>query len=253
MNTPFRSALAIALAMVLSSFVLASTFLNAKKRDQTIQVTGSAQRRIKSDYMIWQASVTGEAATLPEAYGKLSRDVEKTKRFLIAQGFPENQIIISAVATTTVRTSNSPNQRPGFRSYDGDSAALTGHVTGYSLKQSLEIRSSEIDKLTKASRNVTQLIDQGILLESNDPEYLYTKLAELKVAMLGDAARDARDRAAQIVSSVGGKVGEMRSAEMGVMQINAAGEDTVSAYGTNDTKSEDKDVFAVVHATFALN
>ena len=258
MNTPFRSALAIALAMVLSSFVLSSTFLKAKKLGQTIQVTGSAQRRIKSDYMIWHASVTGEAATLPEAYTKLSRDVEKTKRFLITQGFPESQIIVAAVVTTPVRTAN-PVQgprfpfRPSFPLNEGDQPELTGHIAGYSLKQSLEIRSSEIDKLTAASRNVTQLIDQGILLESIDPEYLYTKLAELKVAMLADAARDARDRAAQIVSSVGGKVGEMRSAEMGVMQINAAGEDTVSAYGTNDTKSEDKDVFAVVHATFALN
>ena len=253
MNTPFRSALAIALAMVVSSFVLSSTFLTAKKRDQTIQVTGSAQRRIKSDFMIWQASVTGEATTLPEAYAKLSRDVEKTKKFLVAQGFPENQIIISAVATTPVRTANAASRKLVFRSDDGDSAQLTGYVTSYRLKQSLQIRSAEIQKLTAASRNVTQLIDQGMLLESSDPEYLYTKLAELKVAMLGEAAHDARDRASQIVSSVGGTVGEMRSAEMGVMQINAAGEDTVSSYGTNDTKSEDKDVFAVVHATFALN
>ncbi len=239
--------------MVLSSFVLSSTFLKAKQRDQTIQVTGSAQKRIKSDFMIWRVSVTGEAATLPEAYAKVSSDVEKTKKFLVSQGFPEKQITISAVATTPVRAPYPIPQRLPFRAFEGETPLFAGHVTGYSLKQSLEIRSSEIDKLTAASRKVTQLIDQGILLESEDPEYLYTKLAELKVAMLGDAARDARDRAAQIVSSVGGKVGEMRSAEMGVMQINAAGEDTVSAYGTNDTKSEDKDVFAVVHATFALN
>jgi uncharacterized protein len=253
MNTPFRSALAIAIGMVLSSLVLSSTFLKAKKLDQTIQVTGSAQRRIKSDYMIWRASVTGEAAMLPEAYAKVSRDVEKTRKFLVTQGFPENEIITSAVVTTPVRTFNPGVERLRFPLNGADQEALTGHITGYNLKQSLEIRSSEIIKLTAASRSITQLVDQGILLESADPEYLYTKIAELKVAMPGEAARDARERAAQIVSSAGGKVGEMRSAEMGVMQINAAGEDTVSSYGTNDTKSEDKDVFAVVHATFALN
>jgi hypothetical protein len=117
----------------------------------------------------------------------------------------------------------------------------------------LEIRSAEIDKLTEVSRKVTQLINQGILLESNEPEYLYTKLAELKVVMLADAARDGRERAAQIASSAGGKVGEMRSAEMGVLQVNAADANEISGYGVNDTKSVEKDVLAVVHVTFALD
>jgi hypothetical protein len=130
---------------------------------------------------------------------------------------------------------------------------LIGRVTSYSLTQSLEIRSTEVDRLSAVSRKVTQLINQGIFLESNEPEYIYTKLAGLKVAMLADAARDARERAAQIVSSAGGKVGEMRSAEMGVMQVNAADADEVSGSGVNDTKSIDKDIFAVVHATFALD
>jgi hypothetical protein len=253
MDTQFRSVLTVSFAMVLSSYVASSMFLKAKKLDQTIRVTGSAQKRIKSDLMIWHTSVSAEAATLPDAYAKLSRDVEKTKAFLISQGFPENQVIISAVTTTPVRTSTRGVQRQELASEDSGSAPLIGRVTSYSLTQSLEIRSTEVDKLSTVSRNVTQLINQGILLESNEPEYLYTKLAGLKVAMLADAARDARERAAQIVSSAGGKVGEMRSAEMGVMQVNAANANEVSGSGVNDTKSIDKDIFAVVHATFALD
>jgi hypothetical protein len=253
MDTQFRSVLTVSLAMVLSSYVASSMFLKAKKLDQTIRVTGSAQKRIKSDLMIWHTSVSAEAPTLPDAYAKLSRDVEKTKAFLISQGFPENQVIISAVTTTPVRTNTRGVQRQELASEDSGSAPLTGRVTSYSLTQSLEIRSTEVDKLSAVSRNVTQLINQGILLESNEPEYLYTKLAGLKVAMLADAARDARERAAQIVSSAGGKVGEMRSAEMGVMQVNATDADEVSGSGVNDTKSIDKDIFAVVHATFALD
>jgi hypothetical protein len=253
MNTQLRSALALSLAIVLASVIPSFVFLKAKKLSQTITVTGSAKRRIKSDLMVWRASVSAEAATLPDAYARLTRDVEKTKAFLISQGFPENQIVISAVTTTPVRTSASGIRREQFVSEDAGSTSLTGRVTSYSLTQSLEIRSTEIDKLSAVSRNVTQLINQGILLESNEPQYLYTKLAELKVAMLADAARDARERAAQIVSSAGGKVGEMRSAEMGVMQVNAADADEVSGSGVNDTKSVDKDIFAVVHATFALD
>jgi len=249
MTTEFRSALSLSVAIVLASVVASGAFLRAKRLDQNIKITGSAKRRIKSDLMIWRTSVSAEAATLAEAYSKLSRDVEKTKGFLVSQGFPENQIIISAVTTTTIRASGRGKQV--VQEEDGGGAG-GGRVTSYSLTQSLQIRSSEIDKLTDVSRKVTQLINQGILLESNEPEYLYTKLAELKVAMLADAAKDARERAAQIASSAGGKVGEMRSAEMGVMQVNAADANDISGYGVNDTKSVEKDVLAVVHVTFAL-
>jgi hypothetical protein len=253
MNGQFRSALALSLAIVLASLIASSAFLKAKRLDQTIKVTGSAKRRIKSDLMVWRTSVSAEAATLADAYSRLTRDVEKTKVFLVAQGFPENQIVISAVKTTPIRSSPRGLQKMQVAPEDAGSASFNNRVTSYTLMQSLEIRSAEIDKLTATSRKVTQLINQGILLESNEPEYLYTKLAELKVVMLADAARDARERAAQIVSSAGGKVGEMRSAEMGVMQVNAADANEISGYGVNDMNSVEKDVLAVVHITFALD
>jgi len=253
MNGQFRSALALSLAIVLASLIASSAFLKAKRLDQTIKVTGSTKRRIKSDLMVWRTSVSAEAATLADAYSRLSRDVEKTKVFLVAQGFPENQIVISAVKTTPIRSSPRGLQKMQVAPEDAGSASFNNRVTSYTLMQSLEIRSAEIDKLTATSRKVTQLINQGILLESNEPEYLYTKLAELKVVMLADAARDARERAAQIVSSAGGKVGEMRSAEMGVMQVNAADANEISGYGVNDMNSVEKDVLAVVHVTFALD
>jgi len=245
MNGSFRAALALSLSIVLSSAIASWSFLRAKKLSQTVQVTGSAKKRIKSDLIIWRASVTAESASLAEAYGKLSRDVEKTKVFLVKQGVPENQIVISAVATTPIRR--------GKTSRREDGEAIAGRVAGYSLRQSLEVRSGDIDKITGISRQVTELINQAILLESEPPEYLYTRLAETKVVILAEAARDAKERAQQIAASTGSQVGEIRSAEMGVLQITAADSNEVSGYGENDTKSLEKDITAVVHVTFAID
>jgi len=246
MNGNFRAAVALSLSIILSSVIASWAFLHAKKLSQTIQVTGSAKKRIKSDLMIWNASVTVESASLADAYGKLSRDVEKTKAFLIHQGVPENQIVISAVSTTPVRRGkNSPSEGANV-------GAISGPVTGYSLKQSLGIRSTDIDKITDISRQVTELINQAILLESEEPQYLYTRIAETKVEILAAAARDAKDRAQQIAASTGSRVGGIRSAEMGVLQITAADSSAVSGYGENDTKSLEKDITAVVHVTFAI-
>jgi len=52
---------------------------------------------------------------------------------------------------------------------------------------------------------------------SQAPEYFYTKLAELKLAMLKEATENARKRAEQMASATGGHIGTMRSARMGVV------------------------------------
>jgi uncharacterized protein len=246
MNGNFRAAVALSLSIILSSVIASWAFLHAKTLSQTIQVTGSAKKRIKSDLMIWNASVTVESASLADAYGKLSRDVEKTKAFLTHHGVPENQIVISAVSTTPVRRGKN------FPSEGANVGAISGPVTGYSLKQSLGIRSSDIDTITNISRQVTELINQAILLESEEPRYLYTRIAETKVEILAAAARDAKERAQQIAASTGSRVGGIRSAEMGVLQITAADSSEVSGYGENDAKSLEKDITAVVHVTFAI-
>ncbi len=240
MNGNFRAALALSIAIVLASLIASAAFLKAKRLDQTIRVTGSAKERIKSDLMIWRTSVTVEATKLPDAYARLAHDVDQVQAFLVSQGFQRNQIVISAIGTTQLRR----------QAKDG---GADSSVVGYQLRQSLEIRSQEIDKLTTVSRNVTQLITRGIFLESEQPQYLYTRLAEVKLAMLSEAAADAHRRAERMVGGSGAKVGEMRSAEMGVFQITAANVDDVSGSGINDTTSVEKDVAAVVHMTFAVD
>ena len=72
------------------------------------------------------------------------------------------------------------------------------------------------------------------------------------IEILAEAAKDALARVQQIAASTGSRVGEVRSADMGVLQITAADSNEVSEYGMNDTKSLDKDITAVVHLTFAL-
>ncbi len=89
-------------------------------------------------------------------------------------------------------------------------------------------------------------------MESRDPEYRYTKLGDMKIQMLAEAAKDAKVRAIQIAASTGARAGALRSARMGVLQINPAGSTETSSEGNNDTTSIEKDVIAVVTASFAV-
>ncbi len=239
-NQAFYAALVLALGLVLAAFVVGQTVLQARAANQTIVVTGSAKRRISSDRVIWRANVSYQAEALADAYRALSAGVPRAKAYLVQKGVPEDQITVSAIQSTTLTGKDANGQD-------------TGRITGYSLRQTLEVRSTDVSKISRIARESTELINQGILLESNPPEYLYTKLADLKAEMLAEAAKDAKERATRVTSSVGSRIGGVRAARTGVIQITPADSTEVSDEGVSDTSSIEKDITSVVSITSAVN
>jgi hypothetical protein len=211
-----------------------------KKSDQTITVTGSARERIKSDLVIWRAAVSYEAPQPEGAYKSLTDAVSRIKQYLKSKGVTEDQMTVSSVSSTTMHGKDSEGNE-------------TSEITGYSLRQEVQVRSTDVDRVERIAREATELIQQGILLESSAPEYYYTKIADLKIKMLAAAAADAKVRAEQVAKSTGSSIGSVRSAKMGVMQITPADSNEVSDEGMNDTSSLEKDITAVVNVSFAVD
>src|SRR5919199_6193379 len=119
----FNAGFAIAVALVLSSIVGAWAYTHAKKGEQTVTVTGSAKKRIKSDLVIWKAAVTYQSPQLADAYKSLSDSVPRVKQYLISKGIPENQITVSSITTQTL---HARSQNSG----DGEGEVDSGRITG---------------------------------------------------------------------------------------------------------------------------
>ncbi len=236
----FMAALVVAVALVVSTVIGGWFFVKGKRGDQTITVTGSARKRITSDLVVWKSAISYQAPVLSEAYRSLSEAVPKVKAYLVGKGIPENQITVSAISSQTLHTKNT----------DGTDSP---EISGYSLRQELSVRSTDVAKIAQIAREATELINQGILIESMAPEYLYTKLGDLKIEMLAEAAKDAKVRAEQIAQSTGSSIGSVWTARMGVLQITAADSNEVSDYGMNDTTSLEKDITAVVNIGFEVD
>jgi len=230
----------IAVATIVSSVILSGGFLKVMKftREQ-INVTGSATKEIKSDFIVWRGTFSRRDDGLKEAYEALRADLEKVRQYLTSKGVDQKEIIISPVTTVTLYRKNE-------KGYD------TNDIQGYRVSQDVEIRSFDVDKITHVSRESTELIDQGIGFESPAPEYFYTKIDELKIEMLAKATQNAKQRAESMTKATGNKIGFMRSARMGVFQITPATSTDVSDYGVNDTTALDKKVMAVVTVSFAI-
>ena len=233
-------AIVLAIGLVVATTIGGWFFVKGKRGDQTITVTGSARKRITSDLVVWRSAISYQAPTLSEAYRLLSEAVPRVKAYMVSKGIAENQITVSSISSQTLHGRNS----------DG---IETSDITGYTLRQELWVRSTEVEKIGQIAREATELINQGILLESMAPEYLYTKLGDLKIEMLAEAAKDAKRRAEQIAQSTDSSIGTVRTARMGVLQITAADSTDVSDSGMNDTSSLEKDITAVVNIGFAVD
>ena len=125
-------------------------------------------------------------------------------------------------------------------------------VVGYRLSQRISVSSTDIARIGALSKAVGDLLTEGVPLSPESPEYTFTRLADLRIAMLGDATEDANTRAKQIAERSGGRIGRIKSVRQGVFQITPRNSTEISDYGMNDVSAVDKDITAVVRVTFAL-
>lgn len=233
----FAGLATLSLALVISSAIGAQAIHDFKQANDVLVVTGSAKRPIRSDYMIWTFTISSQKPTTQEAYQDLKQQTERVQAYLRNQNVPADAVTLSAVETYSI---------PAVDANGRD----TGEILAYHLSQRFEIRSTDIERYTQLSQQSAELMNEGINLMSDPPQYLYTQLSKVRVEMVAEATKDAKARAEAIASSTGGTVGSVRSAETGVFQITSRNSTDVSGYGIYDTSSIDKDITAVVSVTF---
>ena len=246
-------AFAISLGIVLSTWIAAGTWKEVRKRPDknNIRITGSARKRIVSDLIQWSATIEAEAPQRTEAYIALKSGTDKAVAFLKALGLKTEEIQTqSASISEEFETIREDKVLPGtsvpLRSERKESK-------GFRAMQVVSVSSENVALIEKASREITTLLEQGVSVTSRSPNYYYTRLGELKLVMLAEAAKDARSRADNILRSAGNtSVGKLVYADMGIININAANSTETSTEGNNDTTSRDKDIITIVHAEFEV-
>ncbi len=231
------TAVILALGVFASASIVTYGLIKTRLVPNTVTVTGSAKKQIKSDYVIWRASFSRQAANISDTYEALQSDLGKVKQYLADNGLTEKDYTVFSVTTNVINTIL-PN------------GTYSNIIEAYRLTQDVEVRSSDVDKITVISRESTKLIRDGVELQSMPPSYYYTKIADLKVDMLALATQDAKIRAEKIAENSGAKLGRLRTAKMGVFQITPLNSEEISDYGINDTTSIDKEIMAVMNCVF---
>ncbi len=236
--------LLIGAAVIVTGYILGNSYNTKGKPDPKISVTGLGQESFDSDLIVWRASFSRNAMDLKQAYADLNADVRKVKNFLTDQGIKEDEIVFDAADIS----------KKHDRIYDEHGNFKENVFRGYELSQSFEIQSKSVDLVEQTSREVSKLIDAGIELNSYSPQYYYTKLAELKIKMIEQATKDAKNRAETIAKNGGGSLGDLIQANMGVFQITAENSsDEYSWGGSFNTSSKRKTASITMRLNYEID
>ena len=203
------NAIIFGIAIVVSSIFLGKAYTDRSKADGEIRVTGLGKADFSSDLIVWEGKFGSQNIDLKKSYLNLEKNKSAVNKYLIDKGIESEQLIYSAVKTNK-----------NYKSlYSNDGDFIGEEFISYELTQTVKIESKEVDKIEKISREITELLNQGVQFYSEAPRYYYTKLADLKIKMISKATEDARLRAEKISEFSGGKLGKLESARMGIFQI----------------------------------
>lgn len=225
--------------LVACTYLVMNTMKQIKFGPGNISVKGCAEKVIHSDYVTWSGVISATGSTEIEAYGKLEKNVEVLKQRMLALNVEIQKVDFAPLTLSTKYELN-------------EKGNVTNKVESVTLSQEFSLNSPDIELVTKLSQSVTSLFKEGITVVSCAPKYFYTKLDELKIAMLGAAASDAYLRAKELVTKSGAHVGRLRSAHQGVFQITPVFSNSTSDYGEFDTSSIDKRIKAVVTMEYGI-
>ncbi|MHB9019734.1 MAG: SIMPL domain-containing protein [Minisyncoccota bacterium] len=241
-------AIVLGLSFVAGTFIVSNTFYKVKALSNVISVTGSADKLVTSDTAKWSSSFSRVVGVdgLKSGSTQLASDLESVKSYFAGKGITDKEITIKPVSVT----SNCQSSNDIIWDKDGQKCS---RVIGYTLSQSILIESSDVDKVTKLAQEASSaLISKGLVFNSQNIEYYFNKLADLRIEMVSEATKNAQLRAKQIAESTGAQIGNLQAASLGVFQVAAPNSTDVSDYGIYDTGSMQKKVSATVRASFVL-
>ena len=229
----------LALGLVISTHLVTDAMRDIRMSHQIIKVRGYAETPVESDLAIWSITVKAKDRDMADAYSDLARHREKVLDFLEERGVEAQQIKILSVNVDEHKKLTEKGHK-------------TSKTETFELSQRMEVKSRDVQKVSKISTAVSDLMGKDVDLQAGMPRYYYTQVNELKSELLVAATKDARMRAQTLAEGSGVELGPLRAARQGVFSVRSADSSSVSERSSDDVSSISKKVTAIVTVDYAM-
>lgn len=211
--------LLLAIGMASAAFILGVQAKRAMVGQQNITVKGLAEKPISADTAEWTIHIAVASITQADALQEVAKTREVVEGFLEKQGFTKDawDVDVETLGPHYEEVVIGDHYRQVQKGFEG--------------YQNIRIVSKDLDKIQKANKAFLQLRAQNHPVIAYPPQYLVSNLEEIKMSLIADATKNARDRATEFVKQDGASVGVMKSARQGAFYILPIG-------GANDSDSQ---------------
>ena len=201
--------ISIFLGLTVLGYILGSSAIDIKEYERTVSVKGLSEREFPADIVIWPIQFTSANNDLMRLYTSLEKDTKNIKSFLIKNGIKDEEITISAPAITDkLAQQYGNNANVGFR---------------YTAIQSITVYSTQVEDIRKTINKLTGLGKKGIVFTgqnySNEIQYIFTRLNDIKPEMIEEATTKAREVAEKFATDSNSKLGKIKNARQGQFSI----------------------------------
>lgn len=207
-------ALIVALGLTLGGFLIYEGFDSFSSRDRTVAVRGFSERVVPADKVIWPIKFKQAGDDLNQLYNNANRSISLIKKFLRQNGVRDSEITVS-----TPRVQD--NWSEGYN--------RQSDVRHYNISQAVTVTSQHVGQIRPLMNRMQELLRMGVTV-SNDYEsgvsYDYTKLDNIKPAMVAEATRSARNAAEKFAKDSESNIGKIKCASQGYFSIDDRDENT---------------------------
>ncbi|MGD2131232.1 MAG: SIMPL domain-containing protein [Maricaulaceae bacterium] len=200
------AAFLIALGLAVSGVMISDGIVHARTVDRRVTVKGLAEREVRANLAVWPMTVAATGDELAAVQAEIDADVAALEAFLVGKGFDEAEISLGLLRVEDrVAMSWNAEIPPGGR---------------YRIEQPVRVRSANVDLVAQASRELGEVVRQGVVLSGWDaPSFVFNRLNDIKPDMLQEATLNAREAAMQFADQSGASLGGIREANQGVFSI----------------------------------
>ena len=200
------AALLVALGILGAGWFASRGLVAIKTQDRYVTVKGSAERIVDADLVVWPLPHTVGGNDLAGVQRQLDANTAAIRDFFLQAGYKDDEIVVSPPQLEDRWAWAYGDNRPPER---------------YRYGNTVSLRTSDVPKALAALRRSGELVGRGVLInEGSAPEFDYTKLNDIKPALIAEATANARESAAQFAEDSGSRLGGIRGANQGVVTIN---------------------------------
>ncbi|MDV6328959.1 SIMPL domain-containing protein [Idiomarina sp. PL1-037] len=210
-----KNTLILGISLIISFIVIgiigSNAVLEHKSMERSVTVKGLSEREYLADTIIWPIQFTAASNDLSEIYETMETSNKKVIAFLREKGIEQDEISSSAPSITDKSAQRYGSSQPAeFR---------------YTATQAITVYSNKVEQVRRVMGDLADLGKEGIVLSSDDyqaqPEYLFTRLNEVKPEMIEEATKKAREVAEKFATDSNSQLGKIKQARQGQFSISA--------------------------------